>query len=337
MRFLPRPPSACDPYRPVKSLRLSAAIADFLDHAEIGRNQSLRTVRNYAHYLGRLLAFAGDIPVEELDLDLVRRYRLSLNRLDDGRGGQLLSRKTQNYHIIALRALLKYLLRQEHAVLPPDKIDLAKSEAREVAFLEREELEAIFDSIDTADVRGLRDRALVEMLYSTGLRVSELRGLDRGQVSLERGEFTVRGKGRKTRIVFLSDRCKQWLEQYLAARSDALDPLFVNTRGASRQSSVVTHQQKAKSAKMKELSTTDYRLSTVSIEAIVRKYARLAGLTKKVTPHTLRHTFATQMLMRGADIRSVQELLGHASITTTQVYTHITNTKLREVHRKFHD
>ncbi len=303
------------------TLRLSQAISDFLDHAEIGKAQSMRTVRNYTHYLKRFEKFVGDIDVEKIDLDLLGKYRLSLNRLEDSKGEQLLSRKTQNYHIIALRALLKFLIRKGHDVLAPEKVDLGKAEAREVSFLERDELEGLLDSIDVSTPAGLRDRTIVEMLYSTGLRVSEIASLDRDQVSLERGEFMIKGKGRKTRIVFISDRCREWLEKYLSSRSDPLDPLFVNLRAKDKDA----------------LSTKANRLSTVSIEAIVRKYARLSGLVKKVTPHTLRHTFATQLLMNGADIRSVQEMLGHADIATTQVYTHITNAKLREVHRKFHE
>lgn len=303
-------------------MNLSQAIQEFLEHVEIGKAQSMRTVRNYTHYLKRFEQFAGDLDIEKIDLDLLGKYRLALNRMGDGSGEQLLSRKTQNYHIIALRALLKFLIRKGHDVLAPEKVDLGKAEAREVSFLERDELEGLLESIDTTTPAGLRDRTIIEMLYSTGLRVSEIASLDRDQVSLERGEFMIKGKGRKTRIVFISDRCREWLEKYLASRTDALDPLFINLRGKQTTNA---------------LSTKANRLSTVSIEAIVRKYARLSGLVKKVTPHTLRHTFATQLLMNGADIRSVQEMLGHASIATTQVYTHITNAKLREVHRKFHE
>lgn len=297
----------------MKTIRLEQAISDFLDHAEIGRAQSPRTIRNYLHYLNRFAAFAGDIPISAIDLEMIGKYRLSLNRLEDRNGEQLLQAKSQNYHIIALRAFLKYLIKQGYEVLAPEKVDLAVTEAREVSFLERDELESIMESVDVSDSPGLRDRAILEMLYSTGLRVSEIAALNRDSISLERGEFSVKGKGKKTRIVFLSPRCKEWIGRYLDSRRDNAVALFVPAKIGM-----------------------DGRLSTKAIEEIVRKYARLAGIVKKVTPHTLRHTFATQLLLNGADIRSVQELLGHASIATTQVYTHITNAKLREVHSKFH-
>lgn len=297
----------------MKSIRLEQAISDFLDHAEIGRAQSPRTIRNYLHYLNRFAAFAGNIPIEEISLEMIGKFRLSLNRLEDKKGEQLLQGKSQNYHIIALRAFLKFLIRQGYDVLAPEKVDLAVSEAREVSFLERDELESIMESVNVSTSPGLRDRAILEMLYSTGLRVSEIAALNRDSISLERQEFSVKGKGKKTRIVFISDRCKEWITRYLESRTDNATSLFVPARIGM-----------------------EGRLSTKAIEEIVRKYARLAGIVKKVTPHTLRHTFATQMLMKGADIRSVQEFLGHASIATTQIYTHVTNAKLREVHTKFH-
>jgi site-specific recombinase XerD len=297
---------------------LNDAISLFLDHVEIGKNQSLKTVKNYRHYLFRFSSFAGERNIVSIDLPLIMKYRLFLNRLEDIHGKSL-SKKTQNYHLIALRAFLKFLIKQDIPVLAPEKIELGKEEGREVSFLSREELECLFNTIDSSDPKGLRDRAIMEMLYSTGLRVSELASLNREQVNLERGEFMVRGKGRKTRIVFLSKRAIEWLKKYLITRSDNANAVFINHR---RQKDIMNDER--------------MRLSTVSIEGIVRRYARLAGLVKKVTPHTIRHSFATQLLMEGADIRSVQEMLGHASISTTQIYTHITNNKLKEIHDRFH-
>ncbi len=241
-----------------------------------------------------------------------------MNRFEDKKE-RTLSKKTQNFHLIALRAFLTFLVKQDIPSLSPEKIELAKEEQREVSFLSREELEVLFNTIDVKNPAKIRDRAMIEMLYSTGLRVSELVSLNRDRVNLERGEFMIKGKGRKTRIVFISKRAIEWLTKYLDTRKDSFPPLFINR------------------IKRKDiLDAEKRRLSTVSVEEIVRKYARLSGLVKKVTPHTLRHSFATQLLMEGADIRSVQEMLGHASISTTQIYTHITNKKLREIHEKYH-
>lgn len=304
---------------PSTDMNLSEAINSFLDYIEIGKNQSLMTIKNYRHYLSRFEQYIGsDVDVSDITLPLVTKYRLYLNRWEDATGN-MLSKKTQNYHLIALRAFLKYLVRQDIPVMAPEKIELAKEGGREVSFLSREELERMFHAVDLSKPPGYRDRAILEMLYSTGLRVSELVALNRDNVNIERGEFMVRGKGRKTRIVFLSKRAVQWLSAYLDTRQDNISALFINLK-----------KQKD------EIGGNKRRLTSVSIEEIVRRYARLAGIVKKVTPHTLRHTFATGLLMEGADIRSVQEMLGHASISTTQIYTHITNKKLKEVHEKYH-
>ena len=301
-------------------MKLSNAIILFLEHVEIGKNQSLKTVKNYRHYLSRFSHFVGhEIEIDQIDLSIVTKYRMHLNRYVDSHGKSL-SKKTQNYHLIALRAFLKYLSKHDFKTLAAEKIELGKEESREVSFLLRDELEQLFKSIDIGNSSGLRDRAIIETLYSTGLRVSELVSLNRSQINLERGEFMVRGKGRKIRIVFLSSRCTEWLKKYLATRGDVWEPVFINY----------------KKQKKDMLDGEKRRLTAVSVEEIVRRYARLAGIIKKVTPHTLRHSFATGLLMEGADIRSVQELLGHASISTKQVYTHITNNKLKEIHDKYH-
>lgn len=302
-------------------MNLAALIQQFLEHCEIEKNQSLKTIDNYGRYLRRFFEFAGDIEVEKIDLPLIQKYRLHLNRVSD-EDGRTLSKKTQNYHIIALRAFLKYLIKNDIATLAPEKVELAKIPERTVEFLTREEVERLFNAIDPQSKNALRDITILETLYSTGLRVSELANLNRNQVDLKRREFMVRGKGRKPRIVFLSEKAAQRIEAYIKSRQDAFEPLFINM-GRSRSSSDVTKGERR-------------RLTTVSIEAIVRKYAMLAGITKKVSPHTIRHSFATDLLQNGADIRAVQEMLGHASITTTQIYTHLTNRRLREIHKKFH-
>ncbi len=302
---------------------LSKLITDFLDHCEVGKNQSPRTLMNYYHYLDRFLKWAGDINVSTISLDMIQKYRLHLNRLTDAKG-RTLEIKTQNYHIIALRAFLKYLAKNDIESLSAEKIELSKIPARTVEYLTREELERMFQEPDTENIRGLRDIAIMETLYSTGLRVSELASLNRAQVDLQRREFMVRGKGRKPRIVFLSEKAASIIQSYLAQRTDNFEPVFLShSRGKRGTIQEITLSEK-------------HRLTTVSIENLVRKYARQAGIIKKVTPHVLRHSFATELLINGADIRSVQEMLGHASITTTQIYTHLTNKRLREVHEKFH-
>lgn len=301
--------------------KLSHHIRKFLEHVEVGKNQSQKTIENYDHYLKRFLEWYGDKSPQQISLNDIHKYRLYLNRFADDHG-RTLGIKTQNYHIIALRAFLKYLTKNDIQTLPPEKIDLQKIPERSVEYLTREELERLFKAIDVSKIKGKRDRAIVETLYSTGLRVSELVSLNRDQVDLKRKEFMVRGKGRKPRIVFLSDRAARFIKDYLLERSDNFKPLFIN-HGRSRKGDDITLGEKK-------------RLTTVSVQNVVRLTARNAGLIKKVTPHVLRHTFSTELLLNGADIRSVQEMLGHASITTTQIYTHVTNKRLREIHEKFH-
>lgn len=313
---------------------LGELVTQFLEHCEIEKNQSLKTIDNYSRYLRRFFEFAGEIEASAIDLPMVQKYRLHLNRTADKKGGTL-GRKTQNYHIIALRAFLKYLIKNDIPTLAPEKIELSKIPERTVEFLSREEVERLFDAVKNAEKTAaekstkrklantaLRDMAILETLYSTGLRVSELASLNRNQVDLARREFMVRGKGKKPRIVFLSKPAVERIDAYIKSRNDAFEPLFINV-GRPRAAADITKGESR-------------RLSTVSLETIVRKYAMLAGLTKKVTCHTLRHSFATDLLHNGADIRAVQEMLGHASITTTQIYTHLTNPRLKEIHDKFH-
>ncbi len=305
-------------------MKLSEAVRHFLEYCEIEKNQSPKTLQNYTHYLNRFLGFSEDPGIASIDRDLVKRYRLFLNRFES-RPGKTLSIKTQNYHIIALRAFLKYCIKQDWKTLEPEKIELGKTPDRTVDYLTREELERLFESVEVDSIIGLRNRAILEFLYSTGLRISELVNLNQDQVNLERGEFQVRGKGRKMRIVFLSQRAKEWIVDYLNMREDGFEPLFLNHRRARKKKEGAV-----------EMRGEHRRLTAYTIQEMVRKTALQAGIVKKVTPHVLRHSFATELLLNGADIRSVQDMLGHASITTTQIYTHLTNKKLREIHEKFH-
>lgn len=302
---------------------LSEAIQQFLEHCEIEKNQSKRTLMSYQHYLERFEMFTDDILIIKIDLPLVKKYRLHLNR-HEYKKGETLSIKTQSYHLIALRAFLKFCIKNDWQTLSPEKIELPKIEERQVEYLDRDELEQFFEAFDTSKITGIRNRAIAELLYSTGLRISELVSLDVDQVNLERGEFTIRGKGRKLRTVFISQRAKDWVKEYLVERDDGFSPLFLN-HGRTRYIEDET-----------DLTGQHRRLTAYTIQEMVRLTAKKAGITKQVTPHTLRHSFATELLGNGADIRSVQEMLGHSSITTTQIYTHVTNKKLKEIHRKFH-
>ena len=299
-------------------MKLSHYIRKFLEHLEVTKNSSPKTLENYSHYLKRFQEFMKeDLAPSKLTLEHIHQYRLHLNRIED-RKGKTLGTKTQNYHVIALRAFLKYLTKNDVQVLAPEKIELSRIPERTVEVLSREELERIFESIDPKYKNAKRDTAIIETLYSTGLRVSELRSLNRDQVDLDRGEFMVRGKGDKPRIVFLSGRATEAIRDHLSIRQDNFNPLFIN----QLKSDILADEKR--------------RLSSVSVQNVVRKYALKAGIIKKVTPHTLRHSYATELLNNGADIRSVQEMLGHSSITTTQIYTHVSNKKLKEIHQKFH-
>lgn len=300
-------------------MQYSKAIDDYLEYLEIERGRSQRTIRNYHHYLQRLADFAGDIKLKDIDPDMIRKWRLWLNRLASDRGDEL-SKQTQNYHLIALRNFLKYCGKRGFEVMAPDKIELAKVTRKQVTFLTQEEVERIISTPNTEELSGLRDKALLELLFSSGLRVSELVGLNIEHINLKRKEFTVRGKGQKDRPIFISNSAAEALEKYLEKRADTLQPLFI-------------------SISANHTATTDgnyKRLTARSVQRIVQKYAVLAGITKHVSPHTMRHSFATDLLMNGADIRSVQTLLGHSNISTTQIYTHITDPHLKSVHEKFH-
>ena len=301
---------------------MSALLLDFAEYLEIERGRSSRTSENYTRYLERFLQFAGmDLTVDKITPELVRKYRLWLNRQKDDNGNEL-ALITQNSHLIALRGFRNYLSTRSISSMAPNKIELPRVHRKQVTFLYNDEVERIFDAVpDDDEISHLRDRAILELLYSSGLRVSELIGLNRDHVNTTRREFTVRGKGQKDRPVFISKSAATRLELYLRARTDSLIPLFLSYSRNTQAPS----------------TSGDYRrLNQRSVQRMVAKYARLAGITKHVSPHTMRHSFATDLLMNGADIRSVQSMLGHSSIATTQVYMHVTDQHLRDVHERFH-
>jgi len=298
----------------------------FLEYTEIERGRSIKTVENYDRYLSRFLAYVKVAKVEEITPEHIREYRLWLNRQSSaprrmGGGSQPMKKRTQNYYLIALRAFLKYLMRQGVPVVSPEKIELAKVPERELDLITAEDLARLLATPQGNTLSALRDRAILETLFSTGLRVSELVSLPR-DIDLTRDEFCVRGKGEKVRVVFLSKRAKAALQAYLDKRSDVDDALFIHIGRAG--------------AKALSRESRSLRLTARSVERLIRKYAIKAGISKKVTPHVIRHSFATDLLENGADLRSVQALLGHANIATTQIYTHVTDAKLREIHRRFH-
>lgn len=337
-------------------MNLNTLITEFLEYLEIEKNVSKLTIRNYRHYLGRFLQFLGgnlspsptspspvkstnndvklydfeakrkkseakSVSISAISQESIRQYRLYLSRFEDEHKITL-KRVTQNYHLIALRSFLKYLAKRDIKTVTPDKIDLPKAESRSIKFLNREQVDRLLNMPEISKTEGMRDKAILEVLFSTGLRVSELVSLNRDEINLDRREFGVVGKGRKIRVVFLSERATDWLRRYLATREDDLRPVFIRYSGKKPDE----HDSTGESI----------RLTSRSVQRLVEKYAKKARLPIKITPHGLRHTFATDLLGNGADLRAIQELLGHKNVSTTQVYTHITNPRLKEIHDKFH-
>lgn len=304
---------------------LKEAILRFLEYCELDRNLSIRTVRMYGYYLeffeGWMIQQKNTASVEEINDETIRNFRLYLSHTYKNPHKGYLSRQSQGYFLIALRSFFKFLIKQKLKVIAPEMIELGKQKEREIKFLLPEELKRIFDSVDTTEEPGLRDRAILEVLFSTGLRVSELTSLNKEDINIERGEFSVLGKGRKVRVVFLSDNAKKRLSEYLEKRSDPYSPLFIRYSGPKPEEGLTPEKM---------------RLSVRSVERLVDKYRKQAGIVKHFSPHALRHSFATDLLQHGADLRSVQEMLGHKNVATTQVYTHVTNPRLREIHQKFH-
>ncbi|CAM6000319.1 unnamed protein product [Sphagnum balticum] len=295
------------------------AKTDFLEYLEIEQNRSQHTIENYDHYLTRLMDFAGDIQVKDIDPELIRKWRLWLNRLGTNTSDEL-GKATMNYHLIAMRSFLKFCAKRDVTAMSADKIELARTVRSQVTFLNAEEIDRLLAQPNTNELIGLRDRAILELLFSSGLRVSELVGLDKDHINLKRREFMVRGKGQKDRPIFISEEAASWIQHYLDKRTDTVKPLFIRYSGSKKV----------------DLSGNFHRLTARSIQRLVARYALLAGITKHVSPHTLRHSFATDIIMNGGDIRSVQALLGHSNIATTQIYTHITDPHLKAVHEKFH-
>lgn len=335
-----------------KSKNLAGWVRSFLEYCEVDRGHSNLTVTNYAHYLERFLLFCETATNEktenkiiapgDLTQEVIHNYRLWLNRPLTS-DHKVLSKTTQNYHLIALRSFLKFLSKHDVPSLAPEKIELADTPDREISFLDPDELTRLLSAPVPNKLMGARDLAILMMLFSTGLRVAELVSLNRDQVNLKTDELSVIGKGGKARLVFISEAARQAIANYLKRRKDRDPALFV--RHGKR---AVAATRAALAKNKKSLERGDYRLNVDgnavsqlrltarTIQRIVKFYAKQAGITKNVHPHTIRHSFATDLLGNGADIRSVQQLLGHSSITTTQLYTHVTNKQLREVHKKFH-
>lgn len=311
-------------YNLLMSQNIASLKTQFLEYIEIEKGLSLKTVANYDRYLERFIEFGELKAIGDVTDDVVRRYRLHLNRQpgvkQKGQARGTLKKKTQNYHLIALRVFLKYLIKQGYEVMSPDRIELAKTPQRSLDLITTDELVRIMDAPSGEDIKSLRDKAILELLFSTGLRVSELCSLNR-DMDLSKDELSVRGKGDKVRVVFLSPSAKAAVKKYLDKRPDMEEALFVPL-GKRAQAMIKNNEE--------------VRLTTRSVERIVKHYAIAAGISKKVTPHVIRHSFATDLLQNGADLRSVQAMLGHANITTTQVYTHVTDKHLRDIHKKFH-
>ena len=301
-------------------MRFSKAKADFIEYLEIEQNRSQRTIANYDHYLTRLIDFAGDIEVDAIDSEMIRKWRLWLNRLGTNTSDEL-NPATLNYHLIALRSFLKFCAKRDIMALNPAKIELARTKRKQVTFLNEEELESLFAQPKIETMVGLRDRAILELLFASGLRVSELVGLNRDHINLKRREFMVRGKGEKDRLVFVSEEAASWIEQYLAKRTDNIKPLFIRYSGSKKV----------------DLSGNYSRLTARSVQRLVARYALMAGITKHVSPHTMRHSFGTDLLMNGADLRTVQVMLFFNDTATTEIYTHITDPHLKRAYEKYHN
>lgn len=293
----------------------------FLEHLEIELSRSPKTIESYGRVLSKFFTWGNIGKPKEITLEKIRAYRVWMNR-SENRCGEPLRKSTQNLHIVVLRSFLKFLAKEDIATVPAEKIEIGKIPDRQVDFLEWDEVERLLSSAGGDSLRERRDRAILELLFSAGLRVSELTSLDRDQVNLKKGEFSVRGKGSKIRVVFLSDDARNAITRYLEKRADMDPALFVSVPKKSKEK--------------ERIDRKGLRLTERSVQRIVKRAATKAGIVKDVHPHTLRHSFATDLLQNGADIRSVQAMLGHSSITTTQIYTHVTNERLREIHEKFH-
>ena len=300
-----------------KNSNISKKIDEFLDYLSVEKGCSPLTIRNYRHYLNRLLEWLitnhKQTDIKSINQDIIHDFRAYLAKLG-------LSKKTQSYHAIALRSFLKWLIRNDYQVMAPDKIELPKIPDRQVKFLNGEQIDRLLNAPSMSDINGVRDKAILEVLFSTGLRVSELTGLNIDKIDFERREFGITGKGGRARVVFLSSRASEFLKKYLNERKDHFKPLFIRHKG---KVDITMEDNKM-------------RLTPRSVERLVKKYVHKMKLPVEATPHTMRHSYATDLLVAGADIRSVQEMLGHKNISTTQIYTHVTNKQLHDIHETFH-
>jgi site-specific recombinase XerD len=302
---------------------LEKKVYDFLEYLEVERGASPLTLRNYKLYLKRLCAFINKngkpLAISSITPELIHEYRISLAKIPDGKGG-VIARKTQGYHAIALRSFLRYLIRSDYEVMSPDEIELPKISDRQIKFLNGEQMDRLLSAPTLSTLNGKRDKAILEVFFSTGLRVSELVKLDRDKINLTTREFGVVGKGGKARVVFLSQRACEWIKKYLDSREDKYKPLFIR------------HKGKVDPGVLDE----SMRLTPRSVQRMLKKYVKKIKLPVDATPHTIRHSFATDLLVAGADLRSVQEMLGHKNVATTQVYTHVTHKHLKDIHSAFH-
>jgi site-specific recombinase XerD len=307
----------------------NAYILDFLEYCELDQNLSQATIKMYDYYLHHFEDWARQelgraVKLSDLTPPLIRKYRLYLSKQKSKKTKKQLAKTTQRSFIVALRSFINFLEKQDLEVVASTRIELGKAEGRSLKFLEEKQLRQLFTACETKTITGLRNRAILEVLFSTGLRVSELVGLNRDQINFRTREFSVIGKGRKPRLVFLDDDAAMVLSRYLKKRDDSFKPLFTRLKGPRPKDPT------------EDPDGESWRLSVRSVQRLVKKYVEKSGISVDATPHTLRHSFATDLMRSGADIRSVQEMLGHKSIQTTQIYTHITNPQLKEVHKKFH-